>query len=258
MSESEPVFLELEGDIVTITLNRPDVRNALDRAAVEVFTRVARAALSARPKLIIVTGTGGSFGSGGDLADFADVPDRAGAAEMTDRMASALQSIRRSRAVSIAAVDGVCYGGGIEIALHCDLRVASSSARFGFAQGRIGLITGWRGGVELVRSVGRNRALQLLARQQVLSADEALAIGLIDEVSDGPALPRAREWAREMLENLGGSLAAMKAVVDAAATLPQETARDYEREEFLKLWVDPVRADAMRDVLARIAERKNA
>jgi len=196
--------LRVEGkdQVLRICIQRPEKRNALSR---EVLRSIASAfsqhADDASLKAAVLTGAGDkSFAAGGDLVDLASIRTLEGAAKMADDAKAALDEIRRFPVPVIAALNGDAMGGGAELAMACDFRVAASHARIGFVQGRLNLSTAWGGGIDLMHRVGAGAALRILCRSELFASDEALALGLIDaSAHPGQAL---RECVAEFLEPL--------------------------------------------------------
>ena len=191
------VIFDADGPVATVTLDRPECRNAVDGPTAarlrEVFESFeADDAL----KVLVLTGAGGQFCAGADLKAMAD-PARRNAIEPTGRAAGPMGPTRMhfTKPV-IAAVEGHAVAGGLELALMCDLRVAGRGAVFGVFCRRWGvpLIDG--GTVRLPRIVGTGRALDMILTGRAVPADEALAFGLVNRVvDDGRALATARELA---------------------------------------------------------------
>lgn len=200
MSSIEPVMTHIDGAIVTITLHRPECRNAVDgptalalRRAFEAFERDDTLAVA------VLTGGGGTFCAGADLKALGD-PVRRIPVEPTGTAPGPMGPTRLvfSKPV-IAAIEGHAVAGGLELALMCDLRVAARSAIFGVFCRRWGvpLIDG--GTVRLPRIVGMGRALDLILTGRAVGADEALAMGLANRVvEDGDALTTAQLLARQI------------------------------------------------------------
>lgn len=133
-------------------------------------------------RLFILSGSGNSFISGGDLREFHQMKDAEGAKKMTRRMMNILERIEQLPCWTLAAVNGPAYGGGWETTLAFDFRIAVSTATFGFTQGKFYLPPGWGGTTKLTKTVGRNLALYWLASQKVINAETALKSGLLQDV----------------------------------------------------------------------------
>ena len=169
---------------LAVTIDRADKRNALSRAVLaELQETFERHAKDDSLRVATLTGAGDkSFAAGGDLRDLASVRTVKEAEIMADQAKAALDAIRNFPVPVVATLNGDALGGGAELAASCDFRVAASHARIGFIQGRLNIATAWGGGIDLARIVGSARALRLLARSELLSGDEALALGLVDEI----------------------------------------------------------------------------
>ena len=178
------LVVETRDATAIVRFNRPTERNPLSISTLEeldtiVSALVPRADVSA----IIFTGTGEVFASGANIRELeALTPDAA--LEFARRGQRLFQRIADAPQLTIAAVNGYCMGGGLDLALSCKIRVASPSAVFAHPGARLGIITGWGGTQRLPRLVGTARALEMFATAKRLTSDEAYEIGLINRVSD--------------------------------------------------------------------------
>lgn len=179
--------LDLDGPIGTIRLSRPRARNALSFETLNELVAVA-ADCNARSRLrvVIVSGAGDSFCAGADLGAistlFSDSMEQEALEDVADlgrRMADAIESIR---AVTIAAVQGHCIGGGVVLAAACDLRVAAADAGFSIPEAAIGIPLGWGGVPRLVRIVGPAAAIELILTCRRFDAEEARRLGFVNRV----------------------------------------------------------------------------
>jgi enoyl-CoA hydratase len=182
---SELVTSTQTGGVLTVTLRRPQKRNALNLPLIEelsaTFTR-----WSEREDIVVavLTGEGDkAFASGGDVTELATLREEAETLAFAEATRVALDTIRRFPAPVVGAVNGDALGGGAELALACDLRFAASHARIGFLQSKLAISTAWGGGTDLLRLVGSARALMLLCTAELLSAQQALQLGLFDTVA---------------------------------------------------------------------------
>jgi enoyl-CoA hydratase len=206
----------VEDEVATVTIDRPEKRNALTYALLGDFiAAVQRAGEDATARVVIVTGAGGAFCAGTDLADLATVPGperglrgRAEDAERWWPLAACPKPV-------IAAIDGVAVGMGAEFTSQCDLRIASTRARFAWNFAHRGLVPDTGAGTWLLpRLLGPARALELLYTGRFVSADEALALGYVARVvAPEECLPAAREVARGMLAGSPFSQRLMKDLV---------------------------------------------
>jgi enoyl-CoA hydratase len=201
------LIVEREGHVVTVTMNRPEARNAFDP---EMLARMADAwdEIDGNPevRVAILTGAGGQFCSGSDLKLMAggQADDEWTARFKADRdlhWKSLLRHYRLKKPL-IAAVEGVAVAGGTEILQATDIRVAGKSARFGVAEARWGLFPVGGSTVRLRRQIPYTRAAELLLTGRLIDAEEALSIGLIGKVvADGEALSAARAVAQQIAAN---------------------------------------------------------
>jgi enoyl-CoA hydratase len=194
----EPVKLRSDGPIATITLDRPEVRNAIDRpTAVALAAALRRFDADASLSVAVVTGAGGMFCAGADLGAVLD-PERAPRVAEAGDAPLGFSRLLLSKPC-IAAVEGFAVAGGLELAVWCDLRVAARDAVLGVFCRRWGVPLVDGGTVRLARLVGQGRALDLILTGRGVPADEALAMGLVDRVVEkGEALPAALELARSL------------------------------------------------------------
>lgn len=179
-----PLVVQDSGAFIIIRLNRPRERNPLSRptlhALEQAFDRhAARTDLTA----IIITGSEDVFASGADIRELQHLTPAA-ARDFSERGQRLFQKIADAPVPSIAAVNGYCMGGGLDLALACRARVASPLAVFAHPGARLGIITGWGGTQRLPRLIGTPRALEFFLTARRIKADEALRIGLVSEVAD--------------------------------------------------------------------------
>jgi enoyl-CoA hydratase len=234
---SEPhLIVERQGHVVTLWMNRPEVRNAFD---LEMLARMADAweAIDSDPELrvAILTGTGGHFSSGSDLKLMAaGMPDdewKRRFAEDPELHWKALLRSRRLKKPLLAAVEGTALAGGTEILQATDVRIVARSARLGIAEARWGLFPLGGSTVRLRRQIPYCMAMELLLTGRHVTADEALAMGLVNRVvPDGAALSCARELAERIAENGPLAVQAIKRSVLETECLPEPEALAKELE----------------------------
>lgn len=228
--------------VLTLELCRADKRNALSSALVEALA----AALDEFRESDIVTlavlrGEGDrAFASGGDLKELADLRTLAQAKEMSTNFRAVFERIRDFPVPVIGALNGDALGGGAELAMSCDLRIAAAHARLGFLQGKLAISTAWGGGVDLMAAVGTSRGLRMLARAEILSSDRALDWGLVDAVAE-PGQPFDAFIAQYVAAYAGRTPAVMRAfkAMARAARIgtPRAEMLALETEHFAKTWV---------------------
>jgi enoyl-CoA hydratase len=221
------LLLAVEGRLAVLTVNRPDVRNALDTETVGEFHRALEEIQRARSTVLIVTGAGDkAFVSGADInAIRARTRDDA-LASINSRLMSAIEA---HDAVSIAAVNGYALGGGCEVALCCDLRIAAENAVFGLPEPMLGIIPGAGGTQRLPRIVGLGRAKEMILTGARWDAARALQVGLVSRVV---ALPELMDAARALADQVLalGPLAVKlaKAALNASSQMPLSAGLAFE------------------------------
>jgi len=187
---SDVVLLSREDDIATVTLNRPDRLNAFDKAMWQRLAAVMAAVASdGAVRCVVVRGAGAAFGAGADVAEFTTERDTpAKAAAYAEVMGAALRALRGCPVPTVAQIHGACAGAGLEIAIHCDLRVAGDGSRFGAPVQRLGITMPYPEIAALVELVGHATALEILLEGRMFSAREAYEKGLISRIVPEQAL----------------------------------------------------------------------
>jgi len=215
---SEPVlWVDRDGGIATLTLNRPRVMNALSRelraALVQAFREIEE---DDAVGVVILTGAGRAFTAGLDLKELGGETD--GSSDVREAVGGGLNVIGAIEGCTrpvIGAVNGVAVTGGFELALACDLLIASTAARFADTHARVGIFPGWGLSQKLSRVIGPGRAKELSLTGNYCTADQALAWGLVNRVVEPvELLPACRALAREMLSCDQTILRAYKRVID--------------------------------------------
>ena len=211
----------------TITLNRPNKLNTLSiRLRQELAAAVAELQADAGIHVLILTGAGRAFSAGLDLDEWAAPGLSPAGAHEHDAVAALLQF----KGPVIGAINGLAITGGLEIALACDLLIASSEARFADTHVKVGLLPGWGGSVRMLRRVGLHRAKELALTGRFLAADEALAWGLVNRVvPPDQLLPEARALALRMLAHPAPGLIAYKQLLDQESAVSQGEGLRIER-----------------------------
>ena len=250
------IELTINNGIATLRVNRQEARNALNWTAQEQFAAaVAEVEEDTAVRGLIITGAGDkAFVSGGDLKELSQHPEQAAGERLNRVMRDALERLTQLPIPVIAAVNGDAFGGGCEILTACDLRLAASHARFCFAQVKNALCTGWGGTARLVNLLGQGRALDLLLTARTFSAQEAVAMGLVQQVVDETVgLETAVIHLAESLAALPRhALAATKQLAYAAGHRPAAEMNQLETRLFIDLWSQPDHVEA----LAAFAEKR--
>ena len=184
MQLSNGLNIEQVGSAVILRFTHPEVRNPLSVDLLEVLTDVV-GKIERDVRRLVFTGSKSVFASGADLREIAELTGSS-AAEFARRGQRLMNIIATLDAKTIAAVNGYCYGGSLDLTLACDSRIASPNAEFCHPGGGLGIMTGWGGTQRLPRLVGEAAALELFLTGKKVSADEAFRIGLIDQIADDP------------------------------------------------------------------------
>ncbi|MBM3557683.1 MAG: enoyl-CoA hydratase/isomerase family protein [Alphaproteobacteria bacterium] len=256
-SGSDAVLYISDGPVVRLTLNRPDKLNPLDWSTVRALARlVARAEADPAIRVAVITGAGRAFSAGGDLAGYVSLyhqPDdfRAFLADF----AALNAAIERSRIIWIAAVNGACVAGGLELLLACDLSIAAAEARIGDGHANFGQLPGAGGSQRLPRAIGALRARHLMTTGDMIDGREAERIGLVGAVTPRAELENAVDaLIAKLLDKSPAGLAAMKRLVAEGMSLPLDRAIALEIETVHR-WATQ-HPDAMEGLLAFGEKRK--
>jgi enoyl-CoA hydratase len=221
------LLLTIEGRLATLTVSREEKRNALDAETVEEIHRALGELRAAKVSVFIVTGAGEkAFVSGADIGAIRARKRDDALASINSRLTAAVEA---HEAVSIAAVNGVALGGGCELALACDLRIAAEHAVFGLPEPSLGIIPGAGGTQRLPRVVGLGRAKEMVLTGARWDAAKALACGLVSEVVPGESLlPAARAMAERVLALGPLAVRLSKAALNASAEMPLHAGLAFE------------------------------
>ncbi len=202
MSQASAIVTDVTRAIAVIRFNRPAARNPLSISTLNELTNTV-SSLTAREDLeaIIFTGADDVFASGADIRELTQL-DQKDALEFSGLGQKLFQTIADARQVTIAAINGYCMGGALDLALACDIRIASPQAVFQHPGARLGIITGWGGTQRLPQLMGRARALELFGTTRRIASQEALQMGLVTSISDD-VLASARAIADEIQQEKG-------------------------------------------------------
>ncbi|MDX1671649.1 MAG: enoyl-CoA hydratase/isomerase family protein [Balneolaceae bacterium] len=199
----KPILTEKIDTTLWLTINRPKVKNPINFEIMDrLETLLDRIEKDETVRALVLKGAGETFISGGDLQEFHGIRTADEAQDMARRMLSILARIEKLPCWTIACVNGPAYGGGCEIMLAFDFRIAAESATFGFTQGRFYLPPGWGGLTRLIERVGRSTALRWLAETAVIDTDSAIGHRLIDRVAPDEELDAAtQQWVERLTRN---------------------------------------------------------
>jgi len=247
----ELLTIEARDGVAVLTLNRPAALNALNgELLLEISMALDLVESDADVGALIIAGAGRGFCAGADLAAFAELDDVFAGREASLAGQDVINSLAALPIPVVAALHGFAAGGGLELALACDLRVAAPGTRLGLPETTRGLIPGYGGTQRLPRLIGQARALDLILTGRLLDAEEALSFGLVSRLSDDP-LMEAERLARAMLKSAPVALGlAKEAVVRGLdGTLPQGL--EVEADLFGLVVTTEDRAEGVRSFLEK-------
>ena len=239
---SSVLLAERRGAVLWLTVNRPAKHNALNRAVLGAIGEAFSAhAADDGLKAAVITGAGDKyFAAGGDLHELRAMKTAAEASAFSFETRARFDAVRDFPVPVVAALNGDALGGGSELALACDFRIAAAGARLGFVQGRIAVGTGWGGGIDLMDVVGPVRAHRLMSRAEYVEGTEALTMGLVDAVgAQGQGLDELTDGFLEPMVALTRPvLCAFKKMARARRRgLGRDELAALETELFTELWV---------------------
>jgi enoyl-CoA hydratase/carnithine racemase len=249
MAAYDRVQIEIAGRVGTLTLNRPEKLNALDRTLCDELTdALAMLAGSDEVRVIVITGRGRAFCAGADLTVLAqDGPALVRAGK------DIVLALRHAPQPVLAAVNGAAAGGGANLALACDYRLASDQASIGQVFHKLGLVPDWGGSYLLPRLVGRSKALELVWSARMVPAAEALALGLFDRVVAPAELePATRQLAELWAAQPAGAVRRAKEALYASEDRSLTAMLDLEIAQQQELFATP---EARQRLEASLAQR---
>jgi enoyl-CoA hydratase len=244
---------------LTLTINRPEQRNALRMDLLDALGQtLADHANDDTVKCAVITAAGDRcFAAGGDLKELDAIRTTDQAEAMSKRGRRALDQVRRFPLPVIAALNGLALGGGAELAMACDLRIAVPAADIGFLQGQLNVTTAWGGGIDLVAAIGTRRALGLLASARRVPADEALSLGIYDHVCppDRPLSDCLNDYLAPYLSRTRQVLQGFKAITTGHRQAVHERLSGVEQRHFVNTWTHPDHWDAVEKAATKRSKR---
>lgn len=229
------ILYTTNGPVATITINREKVRNALNQATIgEIFAALQVAEADQALRVVIITGAGDkAFVAGADINELRALPSADAARLLAEGGHEVGLYIARMHTIVIAAVNGFALGGGCELAMACDLRIAADTARFGQPEINLGIMAGWGGTQRLTRLVGPGMSLLLNLTGDMISAEEALRIGLVERVVAADQLQSsAQALAEQIASKAPLAVAAIKQAVRRGMDMGLPDACMYESALF--------------------------
>jgi enoyl-CoA hydratase len=244
-----------ENGVAVLTVDRQDKLNSLNPQVIEEIRQALQELEKDQPRVTIVTGAGErAFVAGADIAAMNEMSPLE-AKRFAELGHAATAFLDRSTVPTIAAVNGFALGGGCEIALACDIRIAAENALFGFPEVTLGILPGLGGTQRLPRLVGPGIAKEMIFSGRRIKAEEARTVNLVNRVvPEGEALNAARELAQEIASN--GPVAVMhaKAAANKAQDLDLESGLDYEADQFALLFA----TEDAREGMGAFVEKREA
>ncbi len=249
MSEENAVLTEVEDGVLIVTMNRPEAKNAMNKAQAEgIAAAMDRLEADGDLRCAILTGAGGTFCSGMDLKGFL----RGERPSIEGRGFGGLTEWTPSKPV-IAAVDGYALAGGLELAISCDLIVANAGSKFGIPEAKRGLAAAAGGLIKLPRQIPPRIAMELALTGDFIDAARAYDLGLVNRVVEGPSIEGAKELARAIAANGPLALIASKAVIRQSHTWSDEEMWTKQNAHTMAVYV----SEEAREGAAAFAEKRN-
>jgi enoyl-CoA hydratase len=252
MTESQVLLSERRGHVALITLNRPEKRNALNGQLRCAFLgAIDELARDPHVRAVVVTGAGDkAFVAGADIAEFEGRSPVDQYRVM--KLPTIFDALERCPKPVLAAINGFCLGGGMELALACDIRIASSAAKFGQPEVNLGIIPGGGGTQRLPRIIGLGAALRLILSGDMIDAAEALRLRLVEEVvAPEELLPRAMALAETIAAKSPVAVAAAKEATRAALSLSLPEGLKLETALFQLCFASDDKAEGVRAFLEK-------
>ena len=251
------VKYEVKDNIAVVTIDRPEALNALNLDVLaELEQVVSQAEKDQDAYVIIITGAGRAFVAGADIAQMKDLTADEGRifGEFGNRVFRKIEALTKP---VIAAVNGFALGGGCELAMSCDIRIASDKAKFGQPEVGLGITPGFGGTQRLPRIVGSSKAMELILTAQIIDADEALYIGLVSQVVPGDVLmDTAMELAGKIAQQAQVAVRQSKAAISRGMQCDIETGAAFEAQAFGLCFSTEDQKDAMAAFLDKVKIEK--
>jgi enoyl-CoA hydratase len=249
----DKVTLEEQGKVAVITINRPDKRNALNQEVrSELFKCLKEVESRKEIRATIITGAGDSFVAGADIVAMSDYTPQ-DARKASKHGSDIFLYIEKMRIPIIAAVNGWALGGGCELAMACDLRICSNTAKFGQPEVNVGIIPGYGAQVRLTRLIGPGKTKELIFTGRIIDATEAEKIGLVNKkVAKDDLMSEAMKMAQQFAEG-PAAISLAKKSINEALTLGENKVMDFLSELYGEVYKTH---DAREGIIAHIEKRK--
>jgi len=236
--QDQPLLVERDGPVVVLTLNRPQQLNALNQALIgELSATFEQLEDDDSVRAVVLTGAGErAFAAGADINEIGTISSPTHGRRLAQRSHELARRMAELRPPIIAAINGFALGGGLELALACDIRLAAEHAQLGLPEVTLGIMPGWGGSQRLARLVGPGMGKLLMMTGDRINADEALRLRLVERVLPAAELlGAARELAARIAAQPPLAVAAIKQAVNRGLELPLDDANRYEAGLFAEL-----------------------
>jgi enoyl-CoA hydratase len=252
------LHLEVVDGVAQLVIDRPGARNALALQTMDELDEALETVRIQRARVLVIRGAGDkAFCAGGDIKELEGMRSESEAAAMAHRMRATLDRIPQLAIPVIAGLNGDALGGGAELAIACDLRIAAEHARIGFPQITLGLMPAWGASERLATLVGRARALSFLLGGQPVVAPEALQVGLVEMVVPSAMFEgRLRDFAGAIAAAPPAAVAGIKSSVNAVRPHRNPELADTTVEAFARTWADPAHWEAVEKMEKRRREKR--
>jgi enoyl-CoA hydratase len=239
--------LDIDGGVATLLIDRPEARNALATRTMRELDAALDDVEAAGVRALVIRGAGErAFCAGGDLKELEHMRSETDAAAMARAMRATLDRLPQMAIPVVAGINGDAFGGGAELAVACDFRVAAAHARIGFAQVTLGLIPAWGASERLAALVGRGRAMSMLLTGRTMPAAEAMELGLVEHVFPSNVFDKQlHSLVRSIAAAPAAALAGIKASVNAVRPHRNPELANETVEAFARTWADPAHWDAV-------------
>jgi enoyl-CoA hydratase/carnithine racemase len=238
VSAAPGVRVEIDAGVAVVTIDRPEVRNAIGFATADELAAALDTVAGEDAAVLVLRGGGDrAFVSGGDLKELSAIRTHGAAVGMASRVRGVLDRVAAFPVPVVAALNGHALGGGAEVAIAADYRIAADDVRIGFNQATLGIMPAWGGAERLAQVVGHGRAIVAIATGEIFDAGDALRLGLVDAVVPRASFDAAwRALAQRLAATAPGTTRAVKAVVGAAVPATHPDLESDATDAFARLW----------------------
>jgi len=254
MNDASALLIEQRADVLHLTLNRPEKRNALSLALLDELGATLEDFRDKPIKCVVITGAGERcFAAGGDLNELNAFRSSEQTRAMSERGHAALDAIRYFPVPVIGALNGLALGGGAELAMACDIRIASAHAELGLIQSKLNITTAWGGGIDLINAIGNSTALELLCSGHRLSAVEALDMRLYSKVASAESdfASFVADYLSIFTQSGLTIFRSYKATASRRRQMLQAELLETARDGFIESWIHEDHWDAARRALPK-------